>query len=147
MSAPLRIGIAGLGTVGAGVVRLLQTHGSLLEMRAGRPLRITAVSARRREVDRGVDLSGYAWVEEPSTLAGRDDVDLVVEVIGGEGAAAATIRAAVAAQKPAVTANKALLAAEGVVLAAEAEAAGTVLRFEASVAGGIPIVKALREGL
>lgn len=148
MTAPLRIGLAGLGTVGIGVVRMIQTHGDLITSRAGRPVEVAAVSARSRHRDRGVDLSGYAWEDDPVALARRDDVDLVVEVMGGEnGPARATAQAALAGGKHFVTANKAMMARHGLSLAAEAEAKGVALRFEAAVAGGIPVVKALTEGL
>jgi homoserine dehydrogenase len=148
MTEPLRIGLAGLGTVGTGVVRMIQTHPELIAARAGRPVEIAAISARSRRRDRGVDLSAYAWEDDPVTLAKRPDVDLVVEVMGGEdGPARATAQAALAAGKHLVTANKAMMARHGLVLAAAAEAAGVALRFEAAVAGGIPVVKALAEGL
>jgi homoserine dehydrogenase len=148
MTQPLRLGIAGLGTVGRGVVRIVQRHGDLLATRAGRPVEITAVSARSRDKDRGVRLSDYAWEDDPVALAARDDVDVVVEVMGGsEGPARDLTRAAIAAGKDVVTANKAMLALHGHELAEAAEAAGSVIRFEAAVAGGIPVVKALTEGL
>lgn len=148
MTASLRIGLAGLGTVGAGVARMLQAHGALIAARAGRPVEIAAICARSRIRDRGVDLGGYAWEDDPVSLARRADVDLVVEVIGGEdGPAKATAEAAIAAGKHLVTANKAMLARHGQALAEAAESAGVGLRFEAAVAGGIPIVKALTEGL
>lgn len=148
MPAPLRIGLAGLGTVGTGVVKIIQAHGETIAARAGRPVEIVAVSARSRHRDRGVDLGGYAWEDDPVALARRDDVDLVVEVIGGEdGPAKATASAAIAGGKHVVTANKAMLARHGADLAVAAEAAGVALRFEAAVAGGVPVVKALTEGL
>ncbi|TRD20763.1 homoserine dehydrogenase [Palleronia caenipelagi] len=148
MTQPLRLGIAGLGTVGVGVIRMVQRHGEMLATRAGRPISISAVSARNRDKDRGVDLSGYAWEDNAADLAARDDVDLVVELIGGiEGSARETVEAAIAHGKDVVTANKALLAIHGHDLATKAEAAGLALRFEAAVAGGIPCVKALTEGL
>ena len=148
MPEPLRIAIAGLGTVGAGVVRMLATNGPLIAARAGRRVEIAAISARSRSRDRGVDISPYAWEDDPVALARRPDVDLVVEVMGGEnGPAKATVQAALAGGKHVVTANKALLARHGQVLAEAAEAAGVALRFEAAVAGGIPVVKALTEGL
>ena len=147
MSDPLRLGIAGLGTVGVGIVRIVQTHADLLSARAGRPIVISAVSARSQK-DRGVDLSGYAWEDDPVALAARDDVDVVIEVMGGhDGPAKATTEAAIAHGKDVVTANKALLAIHGQALAEAAEAAGRVIRFEAAVAGGIPVVKSLIEGL
>ena len=147
MPDPLRIGLAGLGTVGGGVVRLLQAHGEVFAARAGRPVEIVAVSAQSRR-DRGLDLASYAWEDDPVALAARGDVDLVIEVMGGaDGAAHAVARAALAGGKHLVTANKAMLASHGQALAEAAEAAGVALRFEAAVAGGIPVVKALTEGL
>ncbi|MXU65361.1 homoserine dehydrogenase [Oceanomicrobium pacificus] len=148
MTSPLRLGLAGLGTVGTGIVRIVQTHAALLEARAGRPVEITAISARSRSKDRGVDLSGYAWEDDPVAVARRDDVDVLIEVIGGEdGPAKAATEAALAAGKHVVTANKAMLAMHGQALAELADAKGLALRYEAAVAGGIPIVKALTEGL
>lgn len=148
MSKPLRLGVAGLGTVGTGVLRIVQRHLSLLSARAGRDIEITAVSARSRDKDRGVSVEGYQWEDDPIALARRDDVDVFVELIGGEsGPAREAVRAAIAAGKDVVTANKALLALHGHELAEAAEARGHVIRFEAAVAGGIPIVKALTEGL
>jgi homoserine dehydrogenase len=148
MTHPLRLGIAGLGTVGVGVVRIVQKHAELLQARSGRAISISAVSARSRDKDRGVDLSGYAWEDDPVALARRDDVDLFIEVMGGhEGPAKDATEAAIAAGKDVVSANKALLAVHGQAIAEAAEAAGRVIRFEAAVAGGIPVVKALTEGL
>ncbi|MBP7243381.1 homoserine dehydrogenase [Amaricoccus sp.] len=148
MTEPLRIAIAGLGTVGAGVVAMVQSNAALIAARAGRPVEIVAISARSRSRDRGVDLSAYAWEDDPVALARRDDVDVVVEVIGGEnGPAKATAETAIARGRHVVTANKAMLARHGQALAEAAEAKGVALRFEAAVAGGIPILKALSEGL
>ena len=148
MSSPLRLGIAGLGTVGTGVVRIVRQKAETLARRAGRPVTITAVSARTRNKDRGVSLSEYAWEDDPVALARRDDVDVFVELMGGsDGPAKAATEAAIAAGKDVVTANKAMLAHHGQALALAAEAAGRVIRFEAAVAGGIPVVKALTEGL
>lgn len=147
MSQPMRIALAGLGTVGAGVVRLIEANRALIERRAGRPVAITAVSARNRDRDRGVDLSRYGWEDDPQALARRDDVDIVVEMIGGsDGPALALAEATLAARKPFVTANKAMIAKHGLALAGRAETAGVGLKFEAAVAGGIPVIKALREG-
>jgi homoserine dehydrogenase len=146
--APLRLGLAGLGTVGMGVVKIVQTQAELIAARAGRPVTITAVSARDRTRNRDADLSGYAWEADPITLAQRPDIDVFVEVIGGhDGPAKAATEAAIAAGRHVVTANKALLAHHGQALAEAAEAAGLALRFEAAVAGGIPVIKALTEGL
>ncbi|GKY90196.1 homoserine dehydrogenase [Sinisalibacter aestuarii] len=145
---PLRIGIAGLGTVGVGVVRIVRKHAKLLEDRAGRKIEIAAVSARSRDKDRGVDISHYDWEDDPVAMARRDDVDVLVELMGGsDGPAKAAVEAAIAAGKHVVTANKALLAHHGQALALAAEKSGSVLRFEAAVAGGIPVIKALTEGL
>ena len=148
MTEPLRLGIAGLGTVGAGVVKIVRQKANLLAARTGRPVVITAVSARSRGKDRGVNLSAYAWEDDPVKLAQRDDVDVFVELMGGaDGPAKAATEAAIAAGKDVVTANKAMLALHGQALAKAAEDAGHVIRFEAAVAGGIPVVKALTEGL
>ena len=148
MSDALRLGIAGLGTVGTGIIRIVQTHADMLALRAGRPVTITAVSARSKGKDRGVNLDAYAWEDDPVALAQRDDVDVLVEVMGGhEGAAKDATEAALNAGKDVVTANKALLAHHGQALAELAESQGRVIRFEAAVAGGIPVIKALTEGL
>lgn len=148
MPEPLRLGVAGLGTVGIGTVKILQRHGALIERRAGRPVVITAVSARNRTKNRDADLSSYAWEDDPVALARRKDIDVFVELMGGsEGPAVDATRAAIAAGKDVVTANKAMLALHGQALAEAAEAKGQVIRFEAAVAGGIPVVKALTEGL
>ena len=145
---PLRVGIAGLGTVGAGVVKLLRDNADLITARAGRPIIVTAVSARDRNRDRGVSLENIVWHEHAMALAVDPDVDIVVELIGGsEGPAKALVERALAAHRPVVTANKALLAIHGAALAEAAEAAGVTLAYEAAVAGGIPVIKTLREGL
>ena len=148
MNAPLRLGIAGLGTVGIGVVKIVRQHAAKLAARTGRDITISAVSARSRDKDRGVSLSSYAWEDDPVALARRDDVDVYVELMGGtDGAAKASVEAAISAGKDVVTANKAMLAVHGQSLAEAAEAAGVSLRYEAAVAGGIPVIKALSEGL
>ena len=148
MTRPLSVGVAGLGTVGAGVLRLLRDNADVVTARAGRPVAVTAVSARDRGRDRGVPLTGLRWYDDPVALVTDAAVDVVVEVIGGsEGPGRALVEAALAAGKPVVTANKALLAVHGAALAAAAERAGVPLAFEAAVAGGIPVIKALREGL
>ena len=148
MPEPIRLGIAGLGTVGAGVVKIVRQQAAMLEARAGRPIAISAVSARNRNKDRGVPLGDYAWEDDPVKLATRADVDVFVELMGGaDGPAKAATEAALAAGKDVVTANKAMLALHGQALAEQAEAAGRTIRFEAAVAGGIPVVKALTEGL
>ncbi|HYR64693.1 MAG TPA: homoserine dehydrogenase [Reyranella sp.] len=148
MTSPLRIGIAGLGTVGAGVVKLLAEHGRLLALRGGRPLKLVAVSARRKARKRDIDVSGVRWESDPLALASAPDIDVVVELIGGSrGVARRLVQTALRSGKHVVTANKALLALHGAELAALAEKKGAILAFEAAVAGGIPIIKALREGL
>ena len=147
MSAPLRVALAGLGTVGVGVVKLLDANADLIARRAGRPIEIVAVSARDRSRDRGVDVARFDWVEDVTDIAGRDDVDAVVELIGGADRAALDLaRATLARAKPLVTANKAMIAHHGLALAALAERAQTALKYEAAVAGGIPVIKGLREG-
>ncbi len=144
----LRIGLAGLGTVGIGVVKIVQRHADLIAARTGRRVMISAVSARDRQKNRDADLSAYSWETDPVALARRPDVDVLVEVMGGhDGPAKAATEAAIAAGKDVVTANKALLAHHGHALALAAEAQGRVIRFEAAVAGGIPVIKALTEGL
>jgi homoserine dehydrogenase len=144
----LRIGVAGLGTVGAGVVRLLDSHAEQIAEKCGRRIAITGICARDKAKDRGLDLSDIAWFDDPEALAKSPDIDVFVELIGGEsGPAKAAVEAALKAGKPVVTANKALLAHHGVALAKLAEAAGVALNFEAAVAGGLPIVKFMRESL
>ena len=148
MIKPLRIAVAGLGNVGSGVLRLLDAHGALIAARAGRPIVVSAVSARDRRKPRPVDVSGLRWFEDPVTMAADPEVDVVLELIGGaEGAAKAVTEAAIAAGKHVITANKALLAIHGAALARAAELAKVSLAYEAAVAGGIPIIKSLREGL
>jgi homoserine dehydrogenase len=147
-SRPLSIAVAGLGTVGTGVVKLLRENAELIAARAGRAIAVTAISARDRGRDRGIPLAGLRWYDDPVALAADPNVEVVVEVIGGsEGPAKALVEAALVAGKPVVTANKALLAVHGAALATAAEKAGLPLAFEAAVAGGIPAIKALREGL
>lgn len=148
MTEPLRLGIAGLGTVGVGVVKIVRQQAALLELRTGRKIEISAVSARTKGRDRGVSLSGYAWEDDPVALATRDDVDVFVELIGGDvGPAKDATEAALKAAKDVITANKAMLAMHGQALAELAEEKGAVLRYEAAVAGGIPVIKTLMEGL
>ncbi len=147
MPSPLRIAIAGLGTVGAEVARLLTERGNLIAARCGRPVDLVAVSALDSKRDRGVDLSGCIWFDDASVMAREADVDVVLELIGGEdGIAKAVCEGAISAGRHVVTANKALLAIHGTELARQAESASVALGYEASVAGGIPVIKALREG-
>ncbi len=148
MSAPLRIALAGLGTIGAGTLALLRDNAEPIARRAGRKLEVVAVSARDRKRRRGIDLAGISWHDDAAALAALPNVDVVVELIGGsEGAARRAVEAAIQHGKHVVTANKALLAHHGTEIARQAEARGVLLGFEAAVAGGIPILKVLREGL
>ncbi|HYP58359.1 MAG TPA: homoserine dehydrogenase, partial [Beijerinckia sp.] len=148
MLPPLRVGIAGLGTVGAAVIKLLDRQSEALTSRLGRQIVVTGISARDIGKERGIDLSGLAWFDDPVALAQSQTIDLFVELIGGdEGVARGAAETALSAGKSVVTANKALLAKHGMKLAGLAEERGLALAFEASVAGGIPIVKTLREGL
>jgi len=145
---PLRIGVAGLGNVGATLVRILQKDGAELNRKIGRQIVVTAVAARSRSKDRGFDASKVEWFDDPVALAKSDKIDLFVELMGGEdGPALASVRSALEIGRPVVTANKALLARHGVALAKLAEDNSAQLGFEAAVAGGIPVIKTLREGL
>ena len=147
MAEPLRIALAGLGTVGAGVIRLLDTNRDLITRRAGRTIELVAVSARDRSKDRGVNITPFSWEDDMTAMAARPDVDVVVELVGGaDGPALTLARNAIRAGKGLVTANKAMIAHHGLELAQAAEQAHVPLRFEAAVAGGIPVVKGLREG-
>src|SRR5215470_7017260 len=140
MSAPLKVGIAGLGTVGAAVVRLIGEQRDALAARCGRPIEVVAVTARSRGKDRGIDLKNLRWADDPLALAKDPGIDVFVELVGGEGdPAKAAVEAALSAGKSVVTANKALLARHGVRLAALAEKYHVALNFAAAVAGGIPI--------
>jgi homoserine dehydrogenase len=148
MVAPLRVGIAGLGTVGAEVVRLIANESRALSARCGRSVRVVAVTARSKVKKRGIDLDGIAWAKSPLELANNPEVDCLVELIGGSGEPAlSAIEAALKSGKSAVTANKALIARHGLRLAHAAEKHGGALNFEAAVGAAIPIVKTLREGL
>ena len=143
---PLRIALAGLGTVGGGVIKLLDANRALIERRAGRAIEVVAVSARDRTKHRGVDLSRFGWVDDTVALADAD-AEVIVELVGGsDGPALALARATLAAGKSLVTANKAMLAHHGLELAEAAERSGVALKFEAAVAGGVPVIKGLREG-
>lgn len=147
MTAPLRIALAGLGTVGTGVIRLIEENGAMIAQRAGRPIVVAAISARDRNRDRGIDLTAYPWFDQPEELAVQDDIDCVVEMIGGsDGTALDLARKSLAAGKSFVTANKAMIAHHGMELARVAETGNLSLRYEAAVAGGIPVIKGLRDG-
>lgn len=148
MSGPLKVAVAGLGTVGAETVRLLEERGDLIGERAGRRIEVVGVSARDRSRDRGIDTGKYQWCDNAADLADMADADLIVEAIGGsEGIAKDLVERAIGNGKHVVTANKALLAHHGASLGKMAEGAGVHLAYEAAVAGGIPIIKSLREGL
>ncbi len=145
---PLRIGIAGLGTVGVGVAEILQNNRDKITKRAGRELQLVAVSSRTQAKERGLKLQGIEWVEDAMMLANHPQIDVVVELIGGaDGIAKSLCKAALSNGKHVVTANKALIAHHGVELAQIAETKGVQLQFEAAVAGGIPIIKMIKEGL
>jgi homoserine dehydrogenase len=146
-NTPLRVALSGLGTVGGGVIRLLDANRDLITRRAGRGIEVVAVSARDRSKDRGIDLTRFDWVDDTRELASHPQADVVVELIGGSDGPALTLaRSTLVAGKGFVTANKAMLAHHGLELASAAEAAGVPLKFEAAVAGGIPVIKGLREG-
>jgi homoserine dehydrogenase len=148
MVAPLKVGIAGLGTVGAEVVRLIETQSRTLSARCGRSVRVVAVTARSKAKKRNIDLHGIAWAKSPLALANDPKIDCFVELMGGAGEPAlSAIEAALKNGKSVVTANKALIARHGSRLAALAEKHGGALNFEAAVGAAIPIVKTLREGL
>ena len=148
MVAPLRVGIAGLGTVGSEVVRLIETEARVLAARSGRGVRVVAVTARSKAKKRGLDLRGIEWVKDPLALATHPEIDCFVELMGGAGEPAlSAVEAALASGKSVVTANKALLAKHGLRLAKAAEEHGGALNFEAAVGAAIPVVKTLREGL
>ncbi|HTZ01339.1 MAG TPA: homoserine dehydrogenase [Xanthobacteraceae bacterium] len=148
MAEPLKVGLAGLGTVGSAVIRLLDEGRDKLTARCGRPIEVVALTARSRGKKRDFDVKRFCWLADPVALASDPAIDVLVEVMGGEGdPAKRAVETALAAGKPVVTANKALLARHGQKLAVLAERHKVALNFEASVAGGIPIVKTLREGL
>lgn len=147
MSKPFKLAIAGLGTVGAGVIKIVQQNAAELEQRAGRKIEVVAVNASNKNKDRGVDISSYEWIDDTQSLSSLDDVDVVIEMIGGsDGAAYALVTSALENGKHVVTANKALMAHHGYELAKLAEENGVSLRYEAAVAGGIPVIKSMREG-
>ncbi|MEO8421928.1 MAG: homoserine dehydrogenase, partial [Hyphomicrobium sp.] len=148
MQKPLTLGIAGLGTVGASLLELLSLHKERLAERTGRALQVVGISARAKGKDRGVDTKGIKWFDDPVALAKDPSIEAFVELIGGsDGIAKEAVEAALKAGKHVVTANKALLAKHGVALARLAEEKGVALNFEAAVAGGIPVIKTLRESL
>ena len=148
MVAPLKVGIAGLGTVGAEVVRLIENEGKALSARCGRTVRVVGVTARSKAKKRGLDLNGVTWAKDPVSLASDPNIDCFVELMGGSGEPAlSAVEAALKAGKSVVTANKALIAKHGIRLAQAAEKHGGALNFEAAVGAAIPVIKTLREGL
>ena len=148
MTLPFRLGIAGLGTVGTGVLDIIQQHAALLSQKICRDIDITAVSARTKHKERNVALSDFDWEQDPIRLASRTDIDVFIELIGGtEGVSKDAIEAALISGKDVITANKAMLAIHGLKLAELAEKNNCCIRYEAAVAGGIPVIKALQEGL
>ncbi len=148
MSEPLKIAIAGLGTVGVGLLKVLEANGEMIAKRCGREIRVTAISSRDQSKDRGVDISGMEWYDNAAEMATQADAHVIVEMIGGsEGIALDTCMNALNAGRSVVTANKALIAHHGMAMAKAAEQSGASVLYEAAVAGGIPIIKSLREGL
>ena len=148
MVAALNVGIAGLGTVGAEVFRLIGAQERILSARCGRGVRVVAVTARSKAKKRGLDLRGIGWARDPVALASDPTIDCFVELMGGVGDPAhAAIEAALKSGKSVVTANKALIAKHGLRLAAIAEKHGGALNYEAAVGAAIPVIKTLREGL
>ncbi len=148
MSEALKVAIAGLGTVGGGTLKILIENKELLAQRCGRPVEVVAVAERNRDVDHGVSMDGIEWFDDAAKLPEQDNIDVIVELIGGSGGIAKTlVEQAIANNKHVVTANKAMLAHHGAALGRAADGAGVTLGYEAAVAGGIPIIKAMREGL
>ncbi len=148
IDTPLRLGIAGLGVVGATTAKIIIEQAEMIASRTGRPIVVSRVSARDPYKDRDFPIEGIEWEDDARNVAKADDVDVLVEAIGGsDGIAKEVVEIALAKGKPVVTANKALLAEHGIALAKLAEANNVTLAYEAAVAGGIPVVKALREGL
>ncbi len=147
MNAPLKVGLIGLGSVGQGVVRVLKNNGEEIARRLGRPIVITHAAARDLKKKRDCNLNDITVTSDAMFIARDADVDVVVEVIGGFSPARELLLAAIARGKPVVTANKALLAEDGNRIFAAAREKGVMLAFEAAVGGGIPVIKAIREGL
>lgn len=148
MADALRIGIAGLGTVGTSVVQLLRRHADAMANSCGRPIQVTAVSARDRSRERNIELNNVLWFDDPVQMAAEAEIDMFVEVIGGEeGPARKAVETAIKRGLSVVTANKALLAKHGMQIAQLTEESGAAIGYEAAVAGGIPVIKTLREAL
>ncbi|WP_208434311.1 homoserine dehydrogenase [Bartonella taylorii] len=148
MAEALKVGIAGLGTVGTSVIRILREKASDLACQCGRPIKIVAVSARDKGRNRGIDLSDVKWFDSPVDMAASNEIDVFIELIGGElNVVYEAVKKALEVGHHVVTANKALLARHGVEFAVTAEKKGIFLHFEAAIGGGIPIIKAMRESL
>ena len=148
MTSPFRIAVAGLGTVGIGTLKILKEKSDILAQRAQRPLEVVAVSARNKERDRGFNISDFYWYDDAAKMAADCDCDVVIELIGGcDGIAKQVCENAISKGHHVVTANKALLAIHGTEIAQISEKAGVAFAFEAAVAGGVPVVKTLRESL
>jgi homoserine dehydrogenase len=143
----LRLGLLGVGNVGQGVIDVLTRNGGEIERRAGQAIRVVAASRRNIDALQALADAGIRVSADPSRVVQDPEVDVVVELIGGTSLAKALVLEAIACGKHVVTANKALLAEHGTEIFAAAEKAGVIVAFEAAVAGGIPIIKALREGL
>ncbi len=141
------VGLLGLGNVGAGVVRLLEENAKAIEARLGAKLVIRGAAVRDLGKERRAEIDSSLLCDDPMELATREGIDIVCELIGGEELARELVLAAIGANKQVVTANKALLAVHGEELYASAESNGVDLYYEAAVCGGIPIIRALREGL
>ncbi len=145
---PLKIGVAGLGTVGMGVLQILQSNNDLITQRCGRIIEVVTIYARSKSKDRGADLSTYDWADNLHSMSDNDTLDCIIECIGGsDGEVKEFVQSALKNGKHVVTANKALIATHGVELSKIAEENNVALMYEAAIAGGIPIVKTMREGL
>ena len=144
---PIQVGLLGIGTVGSGVFNVLQRNQDEISRRAGRGIEITMVADLDVERARSVVGAGVQVVNDARAVIANPEIDIVIELIGGYGIAKQLVMEAIAAGKHVVTANKALLAVHGSEIFAAASAKGVMVAFEAAVAGGIPIIKALREGL
>ena len=135
-----RIGLAGLGTVGAGVIKVIQENSDLIKARCGRDVEIICVTASSRDKDRGVDISAYDWSDSLEKMASDERLDAIIEMIGGsEGQTKDFVEAALKNKKHVVTANKALLAHHGLALSQLAEENDVTIAYEAAIAGGIPL--------
>ena len=144
---PIQVGLLGLGTVGSGTIEVLRRNREEIARRAGRDIVVKVAGARDMKKPRSVSLEGIELVDHAGEIVARPDIDIVVELIGGEADARELVLKAIDAGKHVVTANKALLARHGTEIFSRAHSKGVMVAFEASVAGGVPIIKAIREGL